>query len=139
MLLEVQRCANIAPFGMFHRTRRTTVIDGYHIPANTTVMMNLYSTMMDPNVFEDPSKFSPDRYLDSNGDLDKRLIGWYPYGIGDRKCLGDNIARCELFVVTCALLQRYRFLRIPGRSYSLEQTMQLTIHPEPYELLIQPL
>uniref|UniRef100_A0A183VAV6 Cytochrome n=1 Tax=Toxocara canis TaxID=6265 RepID=A0A183VAV6_TOXCA len=139
-VMEVQRCANIAPFSVFHRNYHETTLDGYYIPANSFIMMNLYSTLVDPNCFQDPYAFKPERFLNHTGELSfEKMHGLYPYGLGRRICMGENIARCELFTVICALLQRYRFRKIPGKRYSLEKKMKLTIHPDKYKLLVEPL
>ncbi|VDK59764.1 unnamed protein product [Anisakis simplex] len=157
-VFEVQRCANIAPFSVFHRNYHATTLDGYYVPANSTILMNLYSTLMDPNCFRGelhfslyffhfflktflyPHAFKPERFLDDNDELSfRKMHGLYLYGLGKRICMGESIARCELFTVICALLQRYRFRKIPERSYSLEKKMELTIHADPYELLVEPL
>ncbi|VDK62337.1 unnamed protein product [Anisakis simplex] len=59
-VFEVQRCANIAPFSVFHRNYHATTLDGYYVPANSTILMNLYSTLMDPNCFRGELHFSLD-------------------------------------------------------------------------------
>ncbi len=52
---EIQRCANIAPFSVFHRSTRDTYLGKYFIPRNTTVLMNLWTTLRDPELF--PGKY----------------------------------------------------------------------------------
>jgi cytochrome P450 len=42
---------------------------GYTIPRNTVVIANLDSVLSDENIFPDPFKFNPDRFLDSDGKL----------------------------------------------------------------------
>ncbi|GMR45681.1 hypothetical protein PMAYCL1PPCAC_15876, partial [Pristionchus mayeri] len=137
LVAEVQRIANVAPFGLFHKNHQETTLDGYTIPAGSIVMMNLYSTLLDENVFADPSSFNPDRFLTPSGELDKRAMKRsVPYGIGSRICIGEIIARTELFTVIGTLLQKFRFSLIEGQEYSTEQTMQLTIQAKKYSLRI---
>jgi cytochrome P450 len=53
--------------------------------------------------------------------------------------MGESLARHELFVVIGTLLQRYRFSKLDDRVYSLEQRLELTIHADKYELLVEKL
>ena len=59
-----------------------------------------------------------------------------PYGIGPRICMGETIARTELFTVIGTLLQHFKFSRLPGRDYSTEPEMELTLHSKKYEVRI---
>uniref|UniRef100_A0A914DTF6 Cytochrome P450 n=1 Tax=Acrobeloides nanus TaxID=290746 RepID=A0A914DTF6_9BILA len=138
-VMEVQRCANIAPFGIFHRNRQEAILDGYQIPKDSIILMNIWSTMRDFQLFPEPEKFNPERFLTKDGsEIDKdSLHGLYPYGIGPRICLGESIARCELFTVIGTLLQKYRFRKIPNVEYNMERKMQLIIQPDPYKLVIE--
>ncbi|GMT05771.1 hypothetical protein PENTCL1PPCAC_27945 [Pristionchus entomophagus] len=137
LVAEVQRISNVAPFGLFHKNHEETTLDGYTIPAGSIVMMNLYSTLLDESVFEDPRSFRPERFLSPSGDLDQRAMKRsVPYGIGSRVCMGEIIARTELFTVIGSLLQNFRFSLIEGEEYSTEQTMQLTIQSKKYRLRI---
>ncbi|GMS78268.1 hypothetical protein PENTCL1PPCAC_443 [Pristionchus entomophagus] len=137
LVAEVQRIANVAPFGLFHKNHEETTLDGYTIPAGSIVMMNLYSTLLDESVFEDPRSFLPERFLSPSGELDQRAMKRsVPYGVGSRVCMGEIIARTELFTVIGSLLQKFRFSLIEGEEYSTEQKMQLTIQSKKYRLRI---
>ncbi|CAJ0568430.1 unnamed protein product, partial [Mesorhabditis spiculigera] len=139
-IAEIQRLANIAPFSMPHRNFRETTLDGYRIPAGSTIFMNLYTTLMDPSVFEHPSQFRPARFLSSSGGLDRAMMAAaLPYGLGSRMCMGETIARLELFSVIGHLLRRYSFEKVPSETYSLEQRMELTIHPQKYCIRVRKL
>ncbi|GMT08710.1 hypothetical protein PFISCL1PPCAC_7 [Pristionchus fissidentatus] len=137
LVAEVQRIANVAPFGLFHKNYEEATLDGYTIPAGSIVMMNLYSTLLDESVFEAPREFRPERFLTPEGDLDQKVMKRsLPYGVGSRVCMGETIARTELFTVIGSLLQKFRFSLIPGHEYSTEQNMQLTIQAKKHQLRI---
>ncbi|GMR58658.1 hypothetical protein PMAYCL1PPCAC_28853 [Pristionchus mayeri] len=137
LVAEVQRIANVAPFGLFHKNHEETTLDGYTIPAESIVMMNLYSTLLDESIFEDPSSFRPERFLTPSGELDRSAMKRsVPYGVGSRICMGEIIARTELFTVIGSLLQKFRFSLIEGQEYSTEKKMQLTVQAKKYTLRI---
>ncbi|KAF8385788.1 hypothetical protein PRIPAC_74930 [Pristionchus pacificus] len=138
LVAEVQRIANVAPFGLFHKNHEETTLDGYTIPAGSIVMMNLYSTLLDESVFADPKAFRPERFLTPAGELDQRTMKRsVPYGVGSRVCMGEIIARTELFTVIGSLLQKFRFSLIEGEQYSTEPKLQLTVQAQKYRLRIE--
>uniref|UniRef100_A0A3Q1MPH7 Vitamin D 25-hydroxylase n=2 Tax=Bos TaxID=9903 RepID=A0A3Q1MPH7_BOVIN len=106
VLHEVLRFCNIVPLGIFHATSEDAVVRGYSIPKGTTVITNLYSVHFDEKYWRDPEIFYPERFLDSSGHFAKKeaLI---PFSLGRRHCLGEQLARMEMFLFFTALLQRF--------------------------------
>ena len=82
------------------------VIDGYRIPAGTTVMGSQWVTHHDPAYFEDPHEFRPERWTD---EFESQLPGfaYFPFGGGVRRCIGDHFAKMELRLVLATLLQEW--------------------------------
>ena len=66
---ETLRIGNIVPLSVPHGTSEDVQFKGYTIPRNTVVIANLDSVLSDENIFPDPFKFNPDRFLDSDGKL----------------------------------------------------------------------
>ncbi len=60
---EVQRVGNIVPFNLQHKTTSDTVLCGVEIPKGTTVLPQISSVLRDPNIFPQPEKFQPERYV----------------------------------------------------------------------------
>jgi len=75
-------------------------------------LANLYAVHHDPVHFPEPDKFIPERHLDENGKFIKsnRII---PFSIGSRNCLGENLARSEVFLFVVAMLQKFEILPNP--------------------------
>lgn len=63
-------------------------------------------------IFPNPEKFCPERFLNLETGEYKSFEFLNPFGIGKRTCLGENLARMELFVTFTALLQNFHFLPI---------------------------
>ncbi|GMS91316.1 hypothetical protein PENTCL1PPCAC_13491, partial [Pristionchus entomophagus] len=100
-ITEIQRTANMFPFLIFNRTNVDTVIGGKKIPVDTLTLPQIYSVMKDDPVFERPSEFLPERFLEVDGKTanKKTLERVIPFAIGKRICAGEALARMELFLV----------------------------------------
>lgn len=66
----------------------TTTIDGYSIPPGTTVSIAPYTLHRNPEVFVDPLKFNPDRWLESSADSVKMKQWFWAFSSGGRMCIG---------------------------------------------------
>lgn len=134
-IMEVLRCADVGPFAVPHSltTDKDVIFEGYTIPKNATIILNLDSVLQDPAVFENPSKFNPERYFGSEGDIirPKELI---PFGIGRRVCLGESVARMELFLYLTTMLKRFSFLPENESAPDMEGTLGLTYSPKPFKV-----
>ncbi|XP_052056857.1 vitamin D 25-hydroxylase isoform X3 [Apodemus sylvaticus] len=131
VLHEVLRFCNIVPLGIFHATSEDTVVRGYSIPKGTTVITNLYSVHFDEKYWKDPDMFYPERFLDSNGYFIKKeaLI---PFSLGRRHCLGEQLARMEMFLFFTSLLQQFH-LHFPHELVpNLKPRLGMTLQPQAY-------
>lgn len=68
-LTEVWRRGSIAALGVPHGSRDGFTYKGYEFPPDCIIIPNLHSVNYDPEVFPDPMKVDPTRYLDANGQL----------------------------------------------------------------------
>lgn len=132
MLTEVLRCANIVPLSIQHGARRDIAFKGFVIPKDAMIIPNLDSVLDDPKVYPEPEKFDPSRFLDAEGSVvnDKKMIA---FSIGRRVCLGESLAKLELFLFVTSLLQKFDLqLETSGVFPSLEGRLGLTNSPLPY-------
>ncbi|XP_003505292.1 cytochrome P450 2B1-like isoform X1 [Cricetulus griseus] len=100
---EIQRFADLVPIGVPHKSRGSLPPKG---SPNTEVYPILSSALHDPQPSEQTDTFNPDHFLDANGAL-KKNEAFMPFSIGKRICLGEGIARKELFLFFTTILQNF--------------------------------
>ncbi|KTF85127.1 hypothetical protein cypCar_00044335 [Cyprinus carpio] len=133
---ETQRLANIVPLSLPHVTSCDVTFNGYFIKKGTTVVPLLTSVLKDPSEWEKPNSFYPEHFLDEKGQFVKR-DAFIPFSAGRRVCLGESLARMELFLFFTSLLQSYRFSTPPGVSgddLDLKGVVGITLNPSPHKL-----
>ncbi|XP_048057707.1 cytochrome P450 2K1-like isoform X1 [Megalobrama amblycephala] len=133
---ETQRLANIVPMNLPHKTSCDVHFNGYFIKKGTPVIPLLTSVLKDPNEWEKPNSFYPEHFLDEKGQFVKR-DAFMPFSSGRRVCLGESLARMELFLFFTSLLQSYRFTTPPGVSgddLDLKGIVGITLNPSPHKL-----
>jgi cytochrome P450 len=77
------------------------------IPPGTPVGMTPREMQLDPEVYEDPTEFKPERWLQPN--TDKMYRNFIPFGRGNYACIGMNLAWVELYVVLAVAFRRRNF------------------------------
>ncbi|XP_061561089.1 uncharacterized protein LOC133417371 [Phycodurus eques] len=133
---ETQRLANIAPMALPHRTSQDVVFRGYFIKKYTTVYVLLTSVLHDDSEWEKPHSFHPDHFLDKDGNFVKN-DAFMPFSAGRRACLGESLARMELFLFFVTLLQHFHFrppLGVSEDQLDLTPRVGFTISPTKHML-----
>ncbi|KAI1423120.1 cytochrome P450 [Xylaria sp. FL1777] len=79
------------------------------LPAGTAVSMTLREISFDPEIFDSPMTFQPERWLPSNPNVDRCNRYSVAFSRGSRMCLGMNLAHAELYIAIAALFRRREF------------------------------
>jgi cytochrome P450 len=86
-------------------TTEELVIDGWRIPPRTLVFVPMAVLHHDPQLFEDPQEFRPERFLAGDGPA---RYAWLPFGGGTRRCPGASLAHMEMRIVLTTMLRHVR-------------------------------
>ncbi|XP_042314491.1 cytochrome P450 2J6-like [Sceloporus undulatus] len=113
-------------------------ICGFHIPKGTFVVTDLRSVLLDPTRWETPEEFNPHHFLDKEGNFVAREE-FLPFGAGARVCLGEQLAKMELFLFFTHLLRTFKFQLPEGvKELRKEPVLGFSLHPHPYKICAIP-
>jgi cytochrome P450 len=106
---------------------RDLELGGYRVKKGYTVFMSQWVNHRDPRYFPEPETFRPERWLDG---LAKRIpkYAYYPFGGGQRVCIGNTFALMEAAVILAAVGQKYRFTLQPDAV--IDVNPQITLLPK---------
>lgn len=135
-ILELFRHSSYLPFTIPHCTTKDTSLNGYFIPKDTCVFINQWQINHDPELWEDPASFKPERFLNADGTEINRAEGEkvMTFGMGKRRCIGEFIARNEVFLFLAILIQKLHFKPLPGEHPDLTPQYGLTMKHKCYHL-----
>lgn len=91
------------------------VIDGYRIPAGSTVILPIYAVHHHPAFWEEPETFQPERFSPEQV-KQRHPFAWAPFGAGQRLCIGRDLALMEGQLILALALQRYRFTPVASEQ-----------------------
>ncbi|KAF8883978.1 cytochrome P450 [Infundibulicybe gibba] len=141
---EVLRWHNVLPLALPHMTMRDDEYDGYFIPKGSTIIGNAWSILHDPETYDQPLEFRPERFL-KDGKIDPSVQGAEAaaFGFGRRICPGRHFANNSLFSFVSSVLFAFTISHakdehgntIPIRP---ETTSGLLIYPVHFDCEIKP-
>ncbi|KAG0443136.1 hypothetical protein HPB47_015247 [Ixodes persulcatus] len=117
-ILESLRMYPNAPLGLPHNTSCDTEVGGQFIPKDTGILYNIYAINHDPNLWDDPEAFRPERFLDPvTGKIKQELLPQLmTFGLGPRTCPGERLAHVDMFYVLARFMQRVNISAPEGKA-----------------------
>ncbi|XP_062439648.1 cytochrome P450 1A5-like [Rhea pennata] len=120
-ILEMFRHSSFLPFTIPHSTVKDTVLNGYYVPKDRCVFINQWQVNHDEKLWKDPLAFNPERFLNAEGTELNKVEGEkvLVFGLGKRRCIGEHIARLQVFLFLSTLLQRLEFSVPNGKKVDM--------------------
>lgn len=99
---------------------RDCTIDGRRVAKGTILLMSQWVVQRDPRFFADAERFIPERWADG---LIRRLprCAYFPFGAGQRRCIGDGLAMLEMALVLATVAQHARFDALSAEGVAVDQ------------------
>ncbi|XXG83883.1 hypothetical protein AAC387_Pa10g1532 [Persea americana] len=121
---ELIRLANVSPFIFRRVVKDDVVLNGYKLPKDWKVIVWIRSIHVDPDYYDDPLTFNPERWTDS-----KPKAGTYNvFGHGPRFCPGNNFARLQVIMFLYHVCLKYRW-----KLLNPDAGMKFQPHPKPFD------
>ncbi|XP_043461384.1 probable cytochrome P450 303a1 isoform X2 [Leptopilina heterotoma] len=119
-----------------HRAIEDTYILGHRIPKDTMIVVNFNRVLMD-YFWDDSEAFRPERFIDDEGKL-AIPEQFLPFSFGKHRCMGEVLAKSNIFVMVATLLSQFTFSVVPGeeKPISSEFIDGVTAGPLPYRALV---
>ncbi|KAH6893666.1 cytochrome P450 [Coprinopsis sp. MPI-PUGE-AT-0042] len=145
IIKEVGRWHTPIPLNFPHGLREDDSYNGYHIPAKTTILANSWAVMHDPQNFDSPMEFMPERYLNTDGTLNNSVMEPEDaaFGYGRRICPGRYLSTDSLTYMAANILACFNIK--PGRDRNgnpvpleLKPTSGIVSNPAEFPCEIEP-
>jgi cytochrome P450 len=111
---------------LIRRVVRPTALDGCEIPASSRALISIYNIHRHPDFWPGPSRFKPERFS-AERKASHHDLAYVPFGAGQHKCIGNNLALIEGTLLLAMIAQCYEFVLVPGRS--VEREVAVTMRP----------
>lgn len=130
---ETLRLFPTTPLFIPQESSKDCTLGGYNVPRGTMLLVNTWAIHRDPNVWDDPTSFRPERFERLVGDQGYNYI---PFGMGKRQCLGTGVANKVVGMALGSLIQCFEWKRISEKMIELNEDKGLTMpKKEPLEAM----
>ncbi|OQV15720.1 Cytochrome P450 2U1 [Hypsibius exemplaris] len=137
VILETLRKYPPAPFAVPHLATEDTTLGPYRIPKGTRLMLHLYSIHHDPQLWERPEEFRPERFLTDDNKV-KEPEYFVAFSGGRRTCIGEQLGRKELYLLFANIMRSFRVSLPPGADLpSLELMQGAVLYPRPFMIVLE--
>ncbi|XP_074644171.1 steroid 17-alpha-hydroxylase/17,20 lyase-like [Tubulanus polymorphus] len=142
VMYETIRFAPVAPLGLTHATTlEKAKFNEFDIPADAQIITNIWACHHDPREWENPDQFIPERFIHEDKLLIAKPKSWLPFSAGRRACIGENVAKHEIFIFFTSILQKFN-IRFEDDSVSSQpiqfENNAFLCTPQPYKAVVTP-
>ncbi|ONI33501.1 hypothetical protein PRUPE_1G428700 [Prunus persica] len=135
---ETLRLYPPTPLLVPHEASEDCVVRGFDVPRHTMLFINAWAIHRDPELWEDPTKFKPERFEGWSGEGSEgyKLIA---FGAGRRGCPGAGLASRLVRLALGSLVQSFEWERIGEENVDMSEGLGLTMpRAKPLEAMCKP-
>jgi cytochrome P450 len=99
-------------------------IGPYRLPKGTYFFFSQYIMQRTPEYFPDPLVFEPERFTPENK-ASRPKFAYFPFGGGNRQCIGESFAWMEAILLTATIAQQWRLRLVPGQKIEVQPKITL--------------
>lgn len=111
------------------RAKTDVELGGVIIPKGTELLIPIIAVHHDQELWgHDANEFNPIRFAKGLGHAARHPMAYMPFGLGSRRCVGQNLAILEAKLAIAMILQRFSFDLAP--KYEHAPTVQMLLHPQ---------
>jgi cytochrome P450 len=141
IIKETLRLYPPAPMNLPHESIEDCTVGGYHVPAGTRLLTNIYQLQRDPMLYPDPLEFRPERFLTTHKDVDVKgqHFELIPFSAGRRICPGISFSLQLMQIALATLLHGFDIVTQDGGSVDMVEQSGLTnIKASPLQVILTP-
>ncbi|XP_031384163.1 xanthotoxin 5-hydroxylase CYP82C4-like [Punica granatum] len=138
---ETLRLYPAGPLSVPREAMEDCTIGGFHVPAGTCLLVNMWKMHRDPRIWSDPSEFRPERFMTTHESLDVkgRDFEYIPFGSGRRMCPGVSFALQVLHLALARLLHGFELGTLLDLKVDMTESPGLTMpKATPLEVVLTP-
>ncbi len=94
---------------------------GWRIPKGWTVICQINSILQDPELYEQPEIFNPERFNCDNAEDKKQPFCFVPFGAGVRECIGKEFAYLVIKIFVSNLINNYTWEFKPNQDLTINK------------------
>ncbi|CAL9179753.1 unnamed protein product [Musa hybrid cultivar] len=121
-----------------HESSQDCTVGGYDVPCGTMLLVNAWAIHRDPNTWDEPQEFKPERFQ-CEGGKEEAGLRMLPFGSGRRKCPGEGLAMRLIGLALATLIHCFEWEKLPGEEVDMTEGSGLTIpKAKPLEVMCMP-
>ncbi|KAL5751731.1 hypothetical protein ACOSQ2_022238 [Xanthoceras sorbifolium] len=122
VIKESLRLHPVAPLLVPHESREDCIANGFHISKKSRIFINAWAIGRDPDTWNDPDNFYPERFVGTNIDIRGRDFQLIPFGSGRRSCAGMQLGLTVVRLVVARLIHCFNW-ELPDGMVATELNM----------------
>ncbi|THU53220.1 hypothetical protein C4D60_Mb10t12130 [Musa balbisiana] len=138
IITETLRLYPAGPLLVPHESSQDCTVGGYDVPRGTMLLVNAWAIHRDPNSWDEPEEFKPERFQ-CEGGKEEAGLRMLPFGSGRRKCPGEGLAMRVIGLALATVIHCFEWEKLPGEEVDMTEGRGLTMpKAKPLEAMCTP-